>query len=112
MADIDYIAIEPDSFGWRLRIEIAPDTEREGGTVYYGIGDAAQFHAETERTIGRWLADGPADFHSETDNQKRARAILRERIEQVQTNLDRERAEVDRILREAIDLKEDTNHGR
>ena len=64
MADIDYIAIEPDSFGWRLRIEIAADTEREGGTVYYGIGDAAQFHAETERTIGRWLADGPADFHA------------------------------------------------
>ena len=73
----------------------------------YGIGDVIQFTGEVDRTLGKWLADGPADFHAETDNQRSARAILRERIEQVQTNLDRERAEVDRILREAIDLKED-----
>ena len=25
-----------------------------------------QFTEETERTLGRWLADGPADFHNAT----------------------------------------------
>ena len=62
---IDHIELVPDEFGWKLvLVKIIPAFEvREE----YVIGDAIQFHAETERTIGRWLADGPDDFHNSPD---------------------------------------------
>ena len=59
-AEIDHIEIRPDSFGWTVRI-VAADANYE-----FGIGDAMQWAHETERTLGRWLADGPADFHNAT----------------------------------------------
>jgi hypothetical protein len=59
MAEIDHIEIVPDSFGWSIRIYTDGINFQR-----FGIGDAIQFHAETERTLGRWLADGPADFHA------------------------------------------------
>ena len=62
--EIDHIEIRPDSFGWTLRIYLTVNGER--GWVDHGIGDAMQFVHETERTLGRWLADGPADFHNAT----------------------------------------------
>ena len=61
MPEIDHIEIVPDRFGWLLKIKT------EVGYYEFGIGDAIQFHAETERTIGRWLADGPDDFHNAPD---------------------------------------------
>ncbi len=61
--DIDSISIKPDRFGWRITI-----TCNGHQTHTYDIGDAIQFHDEVERTIGRWLADGPADFHAGTDS--------------------------------------------
>jgi hypothetical protein len=57
MTDIDYIKLRPDRVGWTLIVYT------EDGVTEYGIGDAIQFHSEVDRTIGRWLADGPADFH-------------------------------------------------
>lgn len=63
MTEIDYIDIRPDprGLGWTLRI-ITSHANYE-----FTIGDAIQFHAETERTIGRWLADGPEDFKHAND---------------------------------------------
>ena len=62
MAEIDSIEIRPDTFGWKLIIRrVIPEIVVE---ETYEISDAIQFHAEVDRTIGRWLADGPADFHN------------------------------------------------
>lgn len=60
VGEIDHIEIVPDTMGWKLRLY---DADRDRWW-FFGIGDAIQFHAETERTIGQWLADGPADFHA------------------------------------------------
>jgi len=60
MADIDYIKLRPDTFGWTLIVYT------EQGVAEYGIGDVIQFTEEVDRTLGRWLADGPADFHAST----------------------------------------------
>ncbi len=63
--EVDHITIRPDTFGWTLCIY----TDGVPTTLHrFGIGDAIQFHHEVERTIGRWLADGPADFHSNADS--------------------------------------------
>ncbi len=67
MTDIDHIEIRPDAFGWELLIHFTatdPHNQKKIIPYAFGIGDAIQFHAETERTIGQWLADGPADFHA------------------------------------------------
>jgi len=59
MAEIDHIEIVPDKFGWSVRVYT-------NGVNFekHDIGDAMQWVHETERTLGRWLADGPADFHN------------------------------------------------
>ena len=62
MAEIDSIEIRPDTFGWKLIIRrVIPEIVVE---ETYEISDAIQFHAEVDRTIGRWLSDGPEDFHN------------------------------------------------
>lgn len=63
-AEIDHITLTPDKFGWKLTIvRVLPAvTVKEE----YLVGDAIQFHGETERTLGKWLADGPEDFHNPT----------------------------------------------
>ncbi len=66
MRDIDHIKVTPDQIGWTLHIYDDTGTE----IIEFGIGDANQFHNEVERTIGRWLADGPADFHAGTHDDE------------------------------------------
>jgi hypothetical protein len=69
MTDIDHIEIKPDTFGWKIVIHTTDEVSNGNSVGHtFGIGDAIQFHDEVERTIGRWLADGPADFHSGTDS--------------------------------------------
>jgi hypothetical protein len=55
MLTIDEIKIEADEDGWHLIIH--SDQMAEGGTDFR-IGFPDQFLAETERTIGAWLAEG------------------------------------------------------
>lgn len=60
MLTIDEIKIEPDEDGWHLVI-YSDDSEVEGATseaFRFRIGLPDQFHAETERTLGAWLAEG------------------------------------------------------
>ena len=59
--DINYIVIRPGEFGWNLWIY--PDDLADPAPIVYGIADAMQFDSEVDRTLGKWLADGPADFH-------------------------------------------------
>jgi hypothetical protein len=89
--EIDHIKITPDKFGWMLHVY--DDEGRE--ILPLAIGDAIQFHDEVERTIGRWLADGPADFHGTVDSTEPKRW--------------HERAYPFGNL---IDDKEETDHGR
>ena len=56
----DYIKLRPDRIGWTLLIYT------ESQVHEFTVGDVIQFTEETERTLGRWLADGPADFHNAT----------------------------------------------
>lgn len=64
--EISWIEIAPDTFGWKLRIyTIGADGIPEQRV--FGIGDVIQWVHETERTLSKWLADGPADFHGATD---------------------------------------------
>ena len=66
--DIDHIEIVPDTIGWKLRLF---DADRHRWW-FFGIGDVIQFTEEVDRTLGKWLADGPADFHvSEPDPHNR-----------------------------------------
>ena len=67
MTAIDHIDIRPEQFGWQIWIygtATDPVDQPKVAPLVFGIGDAIQFHDEVERTIGRWLADGPADFHT------------------------------------------------
>ena len=57
----DYIKLRPDRIGWTLLIYT------ESQVHEFTVGDVIQFTEETERTLGRWLADGPADFHGTND---------------------------------------------
>lgn len=73
MAEIDHIEIVPDKFGWSVRVYT-------NGVNFekHDISDAMQWVHETERTLGKWLADGPADFHNEqigTDDAEAVRLI-------------------------------------
>jgi len=60
--EINYIVIRPADFGWNLWIY--PDDIDNPTPIVFGIGDVTQFTDEVERTLCRWLADGPADFHA------------------------------------------------
>ncbi len=93
MADIDHIDIRPDTFGWKIVIHTT-DEVSNGNLVghTFGIGDAIQFHDEVERTIGRWLADGPADFHGADSTEPHGSAYAR--------------------LWDQHNLKEENDHGR
>lgn len=67
MIEVDSIELIPDGIGWTLRLNVPPEDGYQATAYEYAVGDAIQFHAETERTIGRWLADGPDDFHNAPD---------------------------------------------
>jgi hypothetical protein len=66
----DYIKLRPDRIGWTLLI-YTEETVHE-----FTVGDVIQFYEEVERTLGKWLADGPADFHGAADDRfAEARAL-------------------------------------
>lgn len=69
MIEVDSIELIPDGIGWTLRLNVPPEDGYQATAYEYAVGDAIQFQQETERTIGRWLADGPADFHNTPDHE-------------------------------------------
>lgn len=56
MLTIDEIKIEPDEDGYHLVIYLADHSDDDAMRFRIGLPD--QFRAETERTIGAWLAEG------------------------------------------------------